>query len=419
VGAVPDRVRLRTPRLPQGVVARPRLAATVARAHRYPVTLVEAPAGYGKTTFAVTMTARGPVSWYGLTPADLDLQVFLVHLLAALEPLCPPVAAAPRLLDQPGRASAAWPDAVDAAVEALEPHLSARATGVLDDYHVVDCPEIGAVLSRLVESAPPVLGIIITSRERPHLESMMRWRGQGRVLLIDRAELAFTSDELGAFLASRFGVGLTPPQCDFLTQETEGWPVAIELIGQRLVGTGESREAQVTQLPEGRERIFEYLTNEVLARQGPEERWFLEQLASVRDFDLDDCYFMTVSRTAANASTMSPAPGSSARATGADATASITCCAKRCSGRSLRPGGPPTNVWPPGCTGIEAGSNMPSPTPSKPESTRRPRPTSSRSPPSPSSPAATSPFSAGCRRSRRPSASATHACGSAPAAPTG
>jgi ATP/maltotriose-dependent transcriptional regulator MalT len=85
------------------------------------VTLIEAPSGYGKTTFAVTMTAGGPVSWYGLTRADRDLQVFVVHLLAALEALCPAVSPARRLLDQPGGASAGWPDAVDAAVEALEP----------------------------------------------------------------------------------------------------------------------------------------------------------------------------------------------------------------------------------------------------------------------------------------------------------
>jgi LuxR family transcriptional regulator, maltose regulon positive regulatory protein len=97
------------------------------------------------------------------------------------------------------------------------------ATTVLDDYHVVDCPEIGAVLSQLVESAPPALGIVITSRERPRLESMMRWRGQGRVLLVDRGELAFPPMSWARSSPRVFGDGLVPAQCHFLTEDTEGW----------------------------------------------------------------------------------------------------------------------------------------------------------------------------------------------------
>jgi LuxR family maltose regulon positive regulatory protein len=263
-----------------------------ARAARYPVTLVEAPAGYGKTTFATMVAAGRPASWYSLTKADRDVQVFLVHLLAALTALCPEVDPARRLLERPGGASAAWPDAVDTAVDALDRHLRSRVTVVLDDFHLVDSPDVGAVLSRVIESAPGWLGIILTARERPDLEAMMRWRGQGRVLLVNRADLAFTSDELGAFLSSRFGLGLTAAQCDFLTEETEGWPIAMELIGQRLVDTRESMESLVSQLPEGREAIFEYLTAEVLADQGPEVRRFLEQIACLRDFDLDDCAYM-------------------------------------------------------------------------------------------------------------------------------
>lgn len=286
------RTKLMPPRLKPHILPRKRLASKLAQVFEHPLTLVKADAGYGKTTALVSLNdqASEHFYWYSLSEADADPLIFLLHLLAAFRathPTCGDRALA--LLEQEGGAAKHWAAAVDALANDLFEALRDESVLVLDDYHLVERRDTNAITDRLIEHMPPTLHLVIATRRTPALARLARRRALGDVLDVTRADLAFTPAEVDE-LFQRHGLPLLAGQADELAAETEGWPIALQMVWQNLqAGAPGGLHQLLRRLPDTLDSLFAYLAEEVLAEQPPAVQEFLLQSSVLRRMDAETC----------------------------------------------------------------------------------------------------------------------------------
>lgn len=288
------RSQLIPPRQRRGVLRRPRLEARLRAVLDHPLTLVQAGTGYGKSTTLVALAdAVKPLFWYTITEPDRDPLLFLAHLICAFEQggaaWCESTF---RTLEESG--GRVTPEVLTPLLNALTLELGAEAVLVLDDYHLVaDVPEIAALVERLVDYAPPRLHVVLSTRYRPPLPALTRWQVKGQLLSIGRADLAFTAGEIEVLFTDEYGYPLSPEQAQALASETEGWVIALQMVWQGLQSSGLSGvDAVLGQLPASLDALFDYLAEDVLARQPPNVQDFLLMTSVLRQMDGPACDYL-------------------------------------------------------------------------------------------------------------------------------
>jgi len=280
-----DHARLRPPRAEADLLARTTLtdSAHVAAA---PVLLIEADAGYGKTTVADQLTVAGPRIWYALSSADRDPLVFLAHLQAGL------AAALPGLTVSAGRGaterSPTWPDLVDSILDAIVAQPSSLHM-IFDDYHLVAESQVDQAVGRLIERLPEQLQLIIVSRREIGSSHWIKARASGRIHCVGRAELAFNPAEVRQLFRVSFGLELSEVHAQLLAEETEGWPIGLHMLGQQAVERELEPEALLGELPDNRAAVFTYLGDQVLRTVPPHIRSFLLQCSCLEVLGADVC----------------------------------------------------------------------------------------------------------------------------------
>jgi LuxR family transcriptional regulator, maltose regulon positive regulatory protein len=273
--------KLHIPPVRRARVARPRLFERLDAGRRHKLTLVSAPAGFGKTTLlSVWAQDRAPeprVAWLTLDAGDDDPTRFLAYLVAALQTVAPDVGRGALALSR-----APQPPPLESALTALVNAVAALPeplTLVLDDYHLVSARPVHDALAFLVEHLPANLHLVIATRADPPLP-LARLRGRGQLIELRQADLRFTRPEAAAFLAQTMGLALAPPEIEALAERTEGWVAGLQMAALTLVpsGAGESgiETARLVQALTGSQRyILDYLMQEVLERQPPAVQTFL------------------------------------------------------------------------------------------------------------------------------------------------
>lgn len=268
--------KLQRPPSRESWVDRSRLVDAMIRAVRRPVTLIAAPAGYGKTTLVTQWldTLDAPATaWVSLDSGDDDPDQLWSHVAAALERAgCVlPVAQHVRVLDgTPSGQPRALLSAIISALAAAPDSLVL----VLDDFHFVQSTERHAEVELLVRSLPTQAHLVIMSRADPGLR-LGRLRVSHDLAELRAEDLAFTVDEARAML-SRQGVTLSDDALAQLVQRAEGWPAALYLAALSLTGRADPDDF-VLQFSGGNRFIGDYLLEEVLSRHP----------ARLRDFILD------------------------------------------------------------------------------------------------------------------------------------
>src|SRR5579859_1831955 len=261
-------------------ISRPRLLARLDEGR--PLTLVAAPAGFGKTTLLSDWARQNSkVAWLSLDDDDNDPARFWGYVIVALRQVEPAV----------GEAALAWlqsppPPPTVAVVSELINQAAAlpgRLVLVLDDYHVIGAPPIHEALAYLLDHQPDRLRLVITTRADPPLP-MARRRSRGQLTELRAADLRFTPDEAAAFLTQALGPWLSPQDITALGARTEGWIVGLQLAALSLRGTsslqGRPDGAGFIEAFTGSHRyIIDYLLEEVLARQPEPVQSFLLQTA--------------------------------------------------------------------------------------------------------------------------------------------
>ena len=183
--------KLFLPRLRPGMVARPQLVRMLDAAPSYPLTLVSAPAGFGKTTLVAAWAQQQPlpVGWLSLDAGDNDPNRFLAYLIAALQAADPSLGRDLRAALAGGQA----PPIEAAAIMLINDlaQLPQDVLLVLDDFHVIEEPRIEEALATLVAHQPPQLHLLIATREDPPLP-LARMRAQGQLVELRAQELRFS-----------------------------------------------------------------------------------------------------------------------------------------------------------------------------------------------------------------------------------
>jgi LuxR family maltose regulon positive regulatory protein len=267
--------KLYLPRPPAGLVARPRLVDQLDEGLARELTLVCAPAGFGKTALLAEWSQRRepPVAWLSLDAGDNDPVRFWRHVAAALDRARPGVAerVAP-LLGPPAPTS--FESLVTAVINELDSDHG-EVLLVLDDYHLVDVEPVHESLLFLIEHAPPGLHAVLASRADPPLP-LARLRARGQLTELRIADLRFTDEEAAALL--REALGSTPPDeaVAALAARTEGWAAGLWLAGLSL--RGQSDVAGFVATFSGSHRyVLDYLAEEVLERLPQPTREFLQE----------------------------------------------------------------------------------------------------------------------------------------------
>jgi LuxR family maltose regulon positive regulatory protein len=268
--------KLHVPRRQRGLVARPRLSERLSRGAQSALTLVSAPAGFGKTTLLAEWLAAAAAdgrsaAWLSLDHRDNDPGLFWTYLVAALKTAAHGAGASALPLLQP-------PQPSEAGLAALLNDLDAISDDVvlvLDDYHVIDAPDVQDGMAFLLEHLPPQIHLVIASRADPALP-LGRLRGRGELVEIRAADLRFTPGEAAAYLNEVMGLVLTARDVAALEERTEGWIAALQLAALSLQGR-EDIAAFIAGFAGDDRYIVDYLAEEVLQRQPEHVHRFLLQ----------------------------------------------------------------------------------------------------------------------------------------------
>ena len=269
--------KLVRPELPARVLPRPRLIARIDDG-QCPLTLIVAPAGFGKTTVAAAWASQEPfAAWLTADAADASLLRFWAHVREALGDVTPGFGElVGDALDVPSR-----PPAIDLgrmlADELLDDALPVRL--VIDDFHLVPASETHAFLNGLLEIAPPGFHVVITARQEPPLDlTRLRLRGAIRELRGD--DLLFTPEETQQLVA-RTSLGSEDSAAQFaaaLWQSTRGWAVGLHLAA--ITAKDATTAATVlTASAATEQRLLDALVDETLASRAPGERLALVRAA--------------------------------------------------------------------------------------------------------------------------------------------
>ena len=271
------------------LVARPRVAgrldASLDPGHR--LTLVSAPAGFGKTTLLSDwLTDLNPlqpdtrVGWLSLDDGDNDLTRFMAHLVAALQSAELDVDAAVLESFTSASAGAALTPLVNDIARAGEQEPGKQWIVVLDDYHAIGASEVHEALTFLLDHLPDHLHLVIATRSDPPLP-LARLRSRGQLSEVRAADLRFTPAEAREFLNQVMGLELTEADVDALEDRTEGWIAGLQLAALSLRGIADRNEVAgfISAFTGSNRFVIDYLADEVLARQPPQVRDFLLRTA--------------------------------------------------------------------------------------------------------------------------------------------
>lgn len=267
--------KLFVPPPPPKAVSRPRLIERLDGGLHRKLSLIAAPAGFGKTTLVSEWIAAAdlPAAWLSLEEADGDPARFLTYLVAALQTIAPHLGSEVLAALHP-----AQPPLAEAMLTGLLNEITLlphKCVLVLDDYHVIDSPAIDHALTFLIEHLPPALHLVITTREDPPLP-LARWRARGLLAELRGADLRFTTAEAAAFLREVMGLVLAADQIAALEARTEGWIAGLQLAALSIQGQAEP--SRFIQSFTGSHRfVLDYLVEEVLQQQPASVQAFLLQ----------------------------------------------------------------------------------------------------------------------------------------------
>ena len=250
------------------LVRRPQLAERLTQGVMGPLTLISAPAGFGKTTLLAQWLAESgmPVAWLSLEPGDNEPVRFLSYLIAALQTLDPHLGAvALTLLLMPQQARAET--VLTLLTNDVESYGRDRGDFVLvlDDYHVLDAKPIDQDLTYFVEHLPPPIHLVIATREDPPLP-LARLRARGHLTEVRAVDLRFTPSEAAEFLNQVMDLHLSAEDITALETRTEGWIAGLQLAAISMQGQKDTTSF-ITSFTGSHHFVLDYLVEEVLQQQ--------------------------------------------------------------------------------------------------------------------------------------------------------
>ena len=267
--------KLHIPSIRPEFVPRPHLIERLNDGLHRKLTLVSASAGFGKTTFVAEWSwqAEHTITWLSLDRNDNDPVRFFNYLIAALQKIDPEICQTAQTILQTPPLIDPEPLLINITNEVSEKLMPFFL--ILDDYHVIEAPEIHQIVSFLLDHAPSHMHMVIITRSDPPLP-IARLRGRGQLTEILVADLRFRSKEIKIFLNEVMGLMLSDRQVASLEKRTDGWIVGLQLAALSMQRR-EDKVAFINSFTGSQRFILDYLTEEVLKLQSIEIQSFLLQ----------------------------------------------------------------------------------------------------------------------------------------------
>ena len=270
--------KLSVPSARRSLVSRLRLSERLDEELGGKLTLISAPAGFGKTTLlsmwlAVSSRRGSSAVWLSLDPGDNDPTRFWRYFIAVADRLYPGAGDTALMLLQSSQAPP-----IEAILTTLLNELTelpADAVLVLDDYHLIESQTIHEALIFLIEHLPPQVHLIISTRADPPLP-LSRLRARGEMAELHASDLRFTTEETATFLERTVGSRLSAEEVAELGARTEGWVAGLQLAALALRDRSDISDF-IAAFTGSNRYVVDYLAEEVLARQPEALRTFLLQ----------------------------------------------------------------------------------------------------------------------------------------------
>jgi len=282
--------KLHPPQIRSNIVHRKRLFDKL-HSPAAKLTLVSAPAGFGKSTFVLDYLQQtgNTFSWISLDEADNNIRYFFHYLLASLQIIHPAIGE--KLIV--GLKGTNAPPAETIVTHLInELHRFKRpVTIVLDDYYLIDDREIHKAISFFLEHLPSTVRLIISTRVDPLLP-LHRMRARGELIEVRERDLRFTADETDEFFNRTMHLSLSRDDCEKLANRTEGWIAGLQLAA---VSLSDVRDVQqfIASFTGTNRYVLDYLIEEVLKKQTKEVQMFLLQTSILTRFNEHLCNCVT------------------------------------------------------------------------------------------------------------------------------
>ena len=237
------------------------------------LTLISAPAGFGKTTLVSEWVAGcgRPTAWLSLDEGDNDPTRFLTYLIAALQTIAANIGAGMLAVLQSPQ-----PPSIESILTTLLNEITTIPDNfilVLDDYHAIDSKSVDRCLTFLLEHLPPQMHLVIATREDPHLP-LARLRARGQLTELRAADLRFTPSEAADFLNQVMGLNLSAEDIAALETRTEGWIAGLQLAALSMQGHQDTTSF-IKSFTGSHHFVLDYLVEEVLQQQSESVQTFL------------------------------------------------------------------------------------------------------------------------------------------------
>ncbi|MCM3765987.1 BTAD domain-containing putative transcriptional regulator [Neobacillus niacini] len=285
--------KLRIPTVKDDFIRRAKLTRKMKTIPNYPLTVIHAGAGYGKSTaMALFMNDEKILGcWYSISSMDDDILPFLAHIIHAIRKIVPHF----------GMELSAYIETIDRYIREEELNylcslfinelldIDFEITLVLDDFHQIEQSyTINSWMEKLLEHIPDNLQIVISSRSRPVWKQLTKMKVTGRLLEITRDDLILTIEEMELLLLDLYGIELEEPQLQTIYQLTEGWIIALCMIAQQIPLKSDISDF-FAHSTHSLTEFFQYLVMEVFAKQPPMIQQFLEQTSIFEEIDEELC----------------------------------------------------------------------------------------------------------------------------------
>ena len=259
----------------------------------YPLTVIKAGPGFGKSTTLASFFKENYNNnsyWYSIDELDTDSTLFFLNMIHAIKYEDNSIGQESlKLLNQSRDVGRPLREVIDTLINELFNQLKEDSFLILDDFHLVNNNDkILKHLEYFISRIPPQLHLVIATREKINFKKWPTWRLKKKVFVVEEDEFSLNNKDIKDFLQFEYDLDLTDNQVKKLQKETEGWIMALDLIGEGLKN-GSSIDDILANETESLKLLFQYLAYEVVENQTDEIKEFLLKTSVLKYLGVEIC----------------------------------------------------------------------------------------------------------------------------------